>query len=340
MGAVRASPLDRRPHAARESQVIVLDEHTVVEPHTVIAAAAHPHRVFLERAQAGCGFPSVEELALQPRQLLLEQTSQRSDAAQVLDKIQCHTFSGKQCGCRAAGFRDRAARLNERSLFGQDPEVRRPLEFAKDRRRDPQPRHNRFLLADESSARAGAGLDGPFRGQVACAQVFRERAAHQLAQLFRRQAERVRGRWHDGSIGASAHGLLQWPQGFFNLSDELCQHRAPLGDGAHDLLRRAVKEFGVIKLRLNRLQLVLGPDLFLQQARTLGLAVNGFLSEQAQVERRGNGNDAGTGRHAAPLEVHGLEARQAQNCLLMIAAKLEHPQVDPLPPLVALGVGE
>ena len=44
---------DRRDDAARHRDVIVLDQHRVVEAEAVIDAAAGAHRIFFDRAQAG-----------------------------------------------------------------------------------------------------------------------------------------------------------------------------------------------------------------------------------------------------------------------------------------------
>ena len=48
----RARALDRRPDPAGDRNVVVLDEHRIVEAEAVIAAASHAHRVFLQSPQA------------------------------------------------------------------------------------------------------------------------------------------------------------------------------------------------------------------------------------------------------------------------------------------------
>ncbi len=48
-----ARPLDRRPHAAGDGDVVVLDQHGVIEAEAVVGAAADPHGVLLQRAQPG-----------------------------------------------------------------------------------------------------------------------------------------------------------------------------------------------------------------------------------------------------------------------------------------------
>ena len=51
----------RLADGTHRGQVIVLDEHPVVEPQAVVAAAAQAHRVFLQGPPAGGGFPGVHQ---------------------------------------------------------------------------------------------------------------------------------------------------------------------------------------------------------------------------------------------------------------------------------------
>ena len=58
---------DRGADIAGERDVVVLDQHGIVEAETVIAAAAGPHGVFLQGPQAGRGLAGADDLS--PRAL-------------------------------------------------------------------------------------------------------------------------------------------------------------------------------------------------------------------------------------------------------------------------------
>src|SRR5205807_8564632 len=54
--------LDRRRHAARQRDVVVLDEHAVVQAEAVVARAARQDRVLLKHAEARSGLSRVNYL--------------------------------------------------------------------------------------------------------------------------------------------------------------------------------------------------------------------------------------------------------------------------------------
>src|ERR671934_2744044 len=60
-GSRRLSPVDRGGDRAGEPQMVVLDQDPVVEPETMVRAAAAPHSVFLDSPQPRCGLPRVED---------------------------------------------------------------------------------------------------------------------------------------------------------------------------------------------------------------------------------------------------------------------------------------
>ena len=93
----RLHPLDGFADAAREPDVVVLDQDPVVEARAMVAAAAGAHRVLLERAQRRRRLarvehrdPAVGGVDVAPRQ--------RGDPGQALQEVERGPFGGQhQC---------------------------------------------------------------------------------------------------------------------------------------------------------------------------------------------------------------------------------------------------
>ena len=64
MAGMGAGAFERRPDAAGQRDVVVLDQHRVVEAEAVIGAAAEPHRLLFEDAQAGGRLAGADDLGL------------------------------------------------------------------------------------------------------------------------------------------------------------------------------------------------------------------------------------------------------------------------------------
>ena len=95
--------------AARQPLVVVLDQHTVVEPLAVIRAAAAAHRVFLEIAKRRRRLARIEHGDAVARDVHVASSLGR-DAAQALEEIQRGAL-GSQKRTRLAGdFSDQRPR--------------------------------------------------------------------------------------------------------------------------------------------------------------------------------------------------------------------------------------
>lgn len=77
-------------------EVVVFDQHAVVEPHPVIRTAAAADSVFLQGPPAGQRFASVENLRTRPRGRVDELSRQRGDPAQMRQKVEHRPFAGQQ----------------------------------------------------------------------------------------------------------------------------------------------------------------------------------------------------------------------------------------------------
>jgi len=90
-----------RPDAVGQSQVGVLDEHRVIEPHPVVHRAALPGRVLLEGAQPGGRLAGVEDLGLGALDGLDEPRGEAGDAAQMLEEVERHPLAAEHGAGRA-----------------------------------------------------------------------------------------------------------------------------------------------------------------------------------------------------------------------------------------------
>ena len=107
-----ARALDRRRHAARERDVVVLDQHAVVEPEAVVARAAGRDRVLLKHAQARRSLARVNDLRVRALDGLDEAARERRDAGEALHQVQGEAFAREQHVGEAGRARDDLARLD------------------------------------------------------------------------------------------------------------------------------------------------------------------------------------------------------------------------------------
>ena len=97
---LRAAPIvqcsfDGLDRAPRQSNVIVLDQHTVAEIEAMIMAAATRHRVLVEQTQPGNGLARIQDYGLGPFHFVDVAPRERGDAAHPLHDFQDHALAGK-----------------------------------------------------------------------------------------------------------------------------------------------------------------------------------------------------------------------------------------------------
>ena len=83
-----ARPLERRADPAGHRDMVVLDQHRVVEAEAVIGAAAQPHRLLFEDAQAGGGLAGADDLRLVPGDRIDQRAGRGGDPRQAADQVQ------------------------------------------------------------------------------------------------------------------------------------------------------------------------------------------------------------------------------------------------------------
>ncbi|SKO27955.1 Uncharacterised protein [Mycobacteroides abscessus subsp. massiliense] len=82
--------------AAAIAEVVVFDEHGVVQAHAVVHAAARPDGVFLQDAQQGDGFAAAHDVCAVFGDLGDGTRGGGGDAAQVREVVERGAFGGKQ----------------------------------------------------------------------------------------------------------------------------------------------------------------------------------------------------------------------------------------------------
>ena len=183
----RLGARQHRADAARDRDVVVLDQHRVVEAEAVIEAAAAADGVFLQRAQPGVVLRVQMMRALVWAMRAHEGRGRGGDAGEVAEEIERGALGG-QDRARIAGDRHQLGPgLHRRAIACMrfDPDFRR--EPAKRRRDQRQAGDHAGLARDDDGAAAGVLRYGRDRGDVAgAAEVFLERARHRRFDFERR----------------------------------------------------------------------------------------------------------------------------------------------------------
>ncbi len=183
----RRRAFQRGADAAGDRDMIVLDQHRVVEAEAVIEAAAAAHRIFLQGAQPRRGLAGADQAGVGAFQLVDQRSCRGGDAGQMAGEIQRGAF-GCEHRARIAGDR------HQRGLLGNGVAVARMRDDLCVRR---EPAHDGFDQRQAGDAAGGTRhhdgtrlrilRHGRDRGDVAgAAEVFGERTRHRVVDLERR----------------------------------------------------------------------------------------------------------------------------------------------------------
>ena len=110
MSGMPPRAFERRPHAPGERDVIVLDQHRVVEAETVVGAAAEANRLLFEGAQARGGLAGADDLRLGVGDRIGQRPRRRRDPGHPAQKIERGALGGKHAARPAADAGDRSPR--------------------------------------------------------------------------------------------------------------------------------------------------------------------------------------------------------------------------------------
>src|SRR5262249_31768623 len=89
-------PLYRRGDAAAETQVVVLDQHGVVEAETVVRPAAGAHGQLLESTEAGWRLARVEDDRTRSRDGIDLARGQRRDPGEPAEQVERGALTGEE----------------------------------------------------------------------------------------------------------------------------------------------------------------------------------------------------------------------------------------------------
>src|SRR5207237_6998447 len=115
-----ARPFERRADPAGERDMVVLDQHRIVEAEAVIGAAAKAHRLFFEDAQARRRLAGADDLGLVARDRIDQRAGRGRDARQSADQVQRGPLSRQYRPGPAADPRHRLATFDP-AAFGAEP---------------------------------------------------------------------------------------------------------------------------------------------------------------------------------------------------------------------------
>ena len=105
---------NRRADAAGHRDVVVLDEHRVVEAEAVVAAATDPHRVFFDRPQPRRRFPRVDDGRHGVRDRGDDGGGDRGDAGEMAEEVERGALGAQQRARRPLDATNHIARAKWR----------------------------------------------------------------------------------------------------------------------------------------------------------------------------------------------------------------------------------
>src|SRR5262249_29453782 len=182
---------ERRADAARDAEVVLLDEHAVVEAGTMVAASTAAHGVLLEGTEAGGGLAGVEDGGGGAVRQLDEASRERGDAAEPGEQIERDTLAAEDRAGRPLHHCEDGGDIGDRGSFVDFRlDLDRRVERAKDRGGDRYAAHHAGLLEQQLGMAARVfGHEREGRG-VAGAEVLGQRRGDDTLDVFPRQLHR------------------------------------------------------------------------------------------------------------------------------------------------------
>ena len=171
---------DRRRDAARGRDVVVLDQHGIVEAEAVVAAPARAHRVFLRRAEPWKGLARIRHTRAEGAHSLDDGGGCGRDPGEMAEKVERGPLGGEDGARRAADAGDRLAGADAAAVGPRNGERDRRIEEAESERGKIEAGDHAGLARDERGLGARRGGDDRVRGEIAgAAEIFGECRAHE-----------------------------------------------------------------------------------------------------------------------------------------------------------------
>lgn len=178
---------DRRLDAANAGDVVILDQHPVIEPHAVVHRPAEAAGVFGQLAIAGNGFAGVEQAAFGMFDLAHIGAGQGGDARQMLQDIERGAFRRQQFPRIAGDAQNGAAGDDFDAVGGDDLDLRRRIAAFDDFDRKKHAGDDDMLPRHHGGGELQVGGDGRKRRQVAAADILIKGVFDEMTQFFLEQ---------------------------------------------------------------------------------------------------------------------------------------------------------
>ena len=178
--------------ASGQRDVVVLDEHRVIQTKAMVTAAAHPHCIFLQRTQTGHGLARAGHARTEGRDRLRNRMRRRRHAAQMAQIVQRHALGTQDGTTAATNARDLGAGLQHRAIGADRLELHAAVHQHKRQTRQIQPREHTVLPRYQAQLVGRIGRhDGVGRQIAGPAQVFQQgHADHGLEHHIRQWRNR------------------------------------------------------------------------------------------------------------------------------------------------------
>jgi hypothetical protein len=178
--------------AARDRDVVVLDQDRVIQTEAVVESAAAAHCVFFQRAEPRRRFPCATNACLRVCGQLDECCSGRRDAGQVAEEVQGGALGRENRAGIAFDSEQRGFRRDRGTIAVMrfDRDLR--IELGECRLDQRQPGHRSGLARHGHGARARSFRHRRNRGDIAgAAEILGQRARHRGID-FERREKRIR----------------------------------------------------------------------------------------------------------------------------------------------------
>ena len=184
MADAGARALDRRRDAAGERDVVVLDQHRVVEAETVVDAAADAApRISATMRRPGIVLRVQHDLRLVPAIASTSAARRGRHAGQMAEEIQRGALGGQHAARRAADRRDRSPGREAAAVGQLDARSRSPGRSVESEQRGIEPGDDAGLARHQRGLGARLGRHDRVGGDVAgAAEILQQRGADRSAR--------------------------------------------------------------------------------------------------------------------------------------------------------------
>jgi len=156
--------------------MVVLDQHSIVEPEAVTLSAAQPDRPFFKCAQARCGFSRIKKTDRCTFYGFAKLCCQCGDSAQTLHEVQGDALGFENRATIALDDQETRARRHEVPIRITHAADEATVYFSKNRKGNAQTGKDQImrLFGNHCGASGDRSIEERIRGDVAMAQILGE----------------------------------------------------------------------------------------------------------------------------------------------------------------------